>query len=121
MRGRTPQPSKTLEPAVNDAELSPVRDPLQAALGQRVRRLRARRGITRKVLAQIADVSERHLANLEAGDGNPSILILQQIANALDCPLAELIGDETTESPDGLLIRDLLKGRTPMQLEAARA
>ncbi len=97
-----------------------TRDPLQSALGHRVRRLRARRGITRKVLAQIADVSERHLANLEAGDGNPSILILQQIAQALDCSLAELLGDETTDSPDWLLIRDLLHGRTPAQLEAAR-
>ena len=120
MRGRTTSiPSK--DPTADDADQDAARDPLQTSLGQRVRRLRARRGITRKVLAQIADVSERHLANLEAGDGNPSILILQQIANALDCPLAELIGDETTESPDGLLIRDLLKGRTPMQLEAARA
>lgn len=105
-------------PAADEA--ADVRDPLQVALGYRVRRLRARRGITRKVLAQIADVSERHLANLEAGDGNPSILILQQIANALDCSLAELLGDETTDSPDWLLIRDLLHGRTPAQLEAAR-
>ncbi|MGQ0618751.1 MAG: helix-turn-helix transcriptional regulator [Panacagrimonas sp.] len=95
------------------------RDPLQVELGHRVRRLRARRGITRKVLAQIADVSERHLANLEAGDGNPSILILRQIAQALDCSLAELLGDETTDSPDWLLIRDLLHGRSPQQLESA--
>lgn len=97
-----------------------ARAPLQVALGNRVRRLRARRGITRKLLAQIADVSERHLANLEAGDGNPSILILDQIARALDCSLAELLGDETTDSPEWLLIRDLLHGRAPAQLEAAR-
>lgn len=103
-----------------DPPAAAANDPLQIALGQRVRRLRARRGITRKVLAQIADVSERHLANLEAGDGNPSILILRQIAQALDCPLAELLGDETTDSPDWLLIRDLLHGRSPAQLEAAR-
>lgn len=96
------------------------RDPLQIALGHRVRRLRARRGVTRKVLAQMADVSERHLANLEAGEGNPSILILRQIARALDCSLAELLGDETTDSADWLLIRDLLHGRSPAQLEAAR-
>jgi XRE family aerobic/anaerobic benzoate catabolism transcriptional regulator len=96
-----------------------ARDPLQVELGQRVRRLRARRGITRRVLAQVADVSERHLANLEAGDGNPSILILRQIAQALDCSLAELLGDETTDSPDWLLIRDLLHGRSPQQLETA--
>ncbi|MGH8596891.1 MAG: helix-turn-helix transcriptional regulator [Gammaproteobacteria bacterium] len=104
-------------PAIGEG---PARDLLQVSLGTRVRRLRARRGITRKVLAEIADVSERHLANLEAGDGNPTILILRQIAQALNCPLAELLGDETTDSPDGLLIRDLLHGRSPAQLAAAR-
>ncbi|HKY91227.1 MAG TPA: helix-turn-helix transcriptional regulator [Nevskiaceae bacterium] len=96
------------------------RDPLQASLGTRVRRLRARRGMTRRQLAQEADVSERHLANLEAGVGNPSILVLRQVASALDCPLAELLGDETTESPDWLLIRDLLHGRNADELATAR-
>jgi XRE family transcriptional regulator, aerobic/anaerobic benzoate catabolism transcriptional regulator len=112
-------PSKGPAAVAADAIVT-KREPLQIALGNRVRRLRARRGITRKLLAQIADVSERHLANLEAGDGNPSILILDQIARALDCSLAELLGDETTDSPDWLLIRDLLHGRTAAQLEAAR-
>ena len=97
-----------------------TREPLLVALGSRVRGLRARRGITRKTLAQIADVSERHLANLEAGDGNPSVLILAQVAKALDCPIAELLGDETTESPDWLLIRDLLHARSPAELALAR-
>ncbi len=97
------------------------REPLLVALGARVRGLRARRGITRKTLAQIADVSERHLANLEAGDGNPSVLILAQVAKALDCPIAELLGDETTDSADWLLIRDLLHERTPAELALARA
>jgi XRE family aerobic/anaerobic benzoate catabolism transcriptional regulator len=96
------------------------RDPLQAALGTRVRRLRARRGMTRRQLAQEADVSERHLANLESGTGNPSMLVLRQVAIALDCPLAELLGDETTESPDWLLIRDLLHGRNADELAQAR-
>ena len=96
------------------------RVPLLVALGTRVRGLRARRGITRKTLAQITDVSERHLANLEAGDGNPSVLILAQVARALDCPIAELLGDETTDSPDWLLIRDLLHQRTPAELALAR-
>lgn len=90
------------------------------ALGARVRGLRARRGITRRVLAQLADVSERHIANLEAGEGNPSVLILAQIARALDCPVAELLGDETTGSADWLLIRDLLRGRSPAELAGAR-
>jgi XRE family aerobic/anaerobic benzoate catabolism transcriptional regulator len=90
------------------------------ALGLRVRGLRARRGITRRVLAQLADVSERHLANLEAGEGNPSVLILAQVARALGCPIAELVGDEASNCPDGLLIRDLLRGRSAAELALAR-
>ena len=68
------------------------------ALGERVRALRARRGLTRKSLATTAEVSERHLANLEYGTGNASILILLQVANSLQCSLSELLGDMTTSS-----------------------
>ena len=72
-----------------------------SALGERVRALRARRGMTRKAVALAADVSERHLANLEYGIGNASILVLLQVAGALQCSLAELIGDVTTRRPNG--------------------
>ena len=95
-------------------------NPLLTALGERVRTLRARRGFTRKALAQAADVSERHLANLEYGVGNPSLLVLQQVANALQCPLAELVGDVTTSSPEWLLIRELLENRNEADLHRAR-
>jgi XRE family transcriptional regulator, aerobic/anaerobic benzoate catabolism transcriptional regulator len=78
------------------------------ALGERVRSLRAMRGLTRKSLATSADVSERHLANLEYGTGNASILILLQVANALQCSLSELLGDVTTSSPEWLMIREQL-------------
>ncbi len=90
------------------------------ALGERVRSLRARRGIARKSVAQAAKVSERHLANLELGTGNASFLILQHVAAALNCSMAELIGDETTQSPEWLLIRELLIGRDEDTLRRAR-
>jgi len=96
------------------------RDPFLQGLGERVRSLRARRGMTRRALALASDVSERHLANLELGVGNASILVLRQIARALDCPLAELLGDETAASPEWLLIRDLLRGRSDDALRRAR-
>jgi XRE family aerobic/anaerobic benzoate catabolism transcriptional regulator len=88
-------------------------------LGNRTRRLRARRGLTRKELARDAHVSERHLANLEMGVGNPSVLILRQVAAALDCSAAELI-DLDDQSAEMLLIRDLLRGRGDEQLAGAR-
>src|SRR6267154_3235015 len=91
--------------------LNIARDPFLGLLGERVRTLRARRGMTRRMLATEAGVSERHLANLETGVGNVSILILRQLAQALNCTIAEFAGEETITSPEWLLIRQLLKGR----------
>ncbi len=91
-----------------------------ATLGDRVRNLRAQRGLTRKAVAVSAGVSERHLANLEYGIGNASILVLQQVAGALHCSLAELVGDVTTSSPEWLLIRELLEHRSEADLRRVR-
>jgi len=62
-----------------------------AMVGHRVRELRARRGMTRKILARDSRVSERYLAQLESGEGNISILLLRQVARALDTPLESLV------------------------------
>ncbi|PLC04724.1 transcriptional regulator [Variovorax sp. RO1] len=97
-----------------------AKNPLLVALGDRVRNLRAQRGLTRKAVALSADVSERHLANLEYGIGNASILVLQQVAGALHCSLAELVGDVTTSSPEWLLIRELLEHRSEADLRRVR-
>jgi XRE family aerobic/anaerobic benzoate catabolism transcriptional regulator len=96
------------------------KDPFLAGLGQRVRILRARRGLTRDALAQASGVSKRHLANLEYGIGNASILVLHQIAAALQCSMAELVGDSTTRSPEWLLLRDLLAERDEATLRRVR-
>ncbi|MET3913843.1 XRE family aerobic/anaerobic benzoate catabolism transcriptional regulator [Variovorax sp. OAS795] len=106
--------------AGNAAAPGEARNPLLAALGDRVRNLRAQRGLTRKAVAVSAGVSERHLANLEYGIGNASILVLQQVAGALHCSLAELVGDVTTSSPEWLLIRELLEHRSEADLRRVR-
>jgi XRE family aerobic/anaerobic benzoate catabolism transcriptional regulator len=98
-----------------------AKDPFLVALGERVRTLRARRGLTRRTLASEASVSERHLANLETGVGNVSVLVLRQIAVALAAPLAEMLGDETARSPEWLMIRELLRGRSEADLKRGRA
>ena len=90
------------------------------ALGERVRSLRARRGMTRKAVSVVAKVSERHLANLEYGEGNASVLVLLQVAGALQCSLAELLGDVTTSSTEWLLIRELLEGSSEADLRRVR-
>ena len=106
--------------AVATASEPESRHPFLLALGERVREQRARRGMTRKAVALAADVSERHLANLEYGMGNASILVLLQVARALQCELSELLGDVTTSSPEWLLIRELLAGRGEAELRQAR-
>lgn len=95
-------------------------NPFLRALGQRVRSLRDRSAITRKALSVATGVSERHLANLEYGEGNVSVLVLEQVASALHCPLAELIGDFTTTSPEWLMIRSLLENRDEQTLHKVR-
>ncbi|RZT97734.1 helix-turn-helix transcriptional regulator [Rivibacter subsaxonicus] len=119
----TPSPTEAVAEApgaASGAGDGEGKNPFLVALGERVRALRARRGITRKGLALNADVSERHLANLEYGVGNASILVLLQVAQALQCSLAELLGDVTTSSTEWLLIRELLEHRDEPTLRRVR-
>lgn len=91
-----------------------------AALGERVRGLRNRRGMTRKRLAEAADVSERHLANLETGQGNASVMLLRDLARALGASIGELVGEEPSGGGEWTRIRDLLRGRDEASLSRAR-
>ena len=118
---RQPRPDHATD-SRRDASLvdSASRDRFLIALGERTRALRARRGLTRKGLAKMAEVSERHLANVEMGVGNASIQFLRQLAQALNCTLAELVGDETASSPEWLMIREILRGRSDPELAQAR-
>jgi len=71
------------------------------SLGARVRDLRNRRGMTRKTLAHESDVSERHLAQLESGEGNISILLLRRVAAVLNVSLEELFAPTKQEDQQG--------------------
>ena len=78
-------------------------------LGGRVRQLRSVRGMTRKMVARDADVSERHLAQLEAGEGNISIVLLRRIAAALNVSLVELFAPESEEPAEKQMIQRFLE------------
>jgi XRE family transcriptional regulator, aerobic/anaerobic benzoate catabolism transcriptional regulator len=69
-----------------------------AALGREVRRGRAKRGMTRRQLALASHTSERYLAQIESGTGNPSVTVLRAIAQALDIPAANLLGEPAAQS-----------------------
>jgi XRE family aerobic/anaerobic benzoate catabolism transcriptional regulator len=89
-------------------------------LGERVRETRARRGMTRKILARDSGVSERYLAQLETGQGNVSILLLRQIAQALDTPLQALVLDGPEPPVDLVHTTEFLRRLPATELIAAR-
>jgi XRE family aerobic/anaerobic benzoate catabolism transcriptional regulator len=86
-------------------------------LGKRVREIRNRRGMTRKTVARDADVSERHLAQLESGEGNVSIVLLRRIAEALNVCLADLFSQEIEETSERRLIQRFLERLPAHRLE----
>jgi XRE family transcriptional regulator, aerobic/anaerobic benzoate catabolism transcriptional regulator len=88
-------------------------------LGQRVRTMRALRGMSRKVLAKVSGISERYIAQLESGKGNVSIVLLRRVSNAMAAHLEDLI-PSGEPAPDWPVIRDLLRKATPDQIARAR-
>jgi XRE family aerobic/anaerobic benzoate catabolism transcriptional regulator len=85
-------------------------------VGARVRNARNRRGMARKDLARESGVSERYLAQLEAGHGNVSILLLRRIARALGAPLAALVRDGPDRPVEHGLIEQWLERLDPAGL-----
>jgi len=87
-----------------------------AAMGRRVRDARERRGLARKGLSHSAGVSERYLAQLEAGEGNASVLLLRNVARALELPLTDLV-DASEHPVEQRLIRRFLERLPEHRLE----
>lgn len=70
-------------------------------IGALVRNERAKRGMTRKMLAAQCQTSERYLAQIETGAGNPSVLVLDAIARAFDLDPVDLMpAGRAREAPD---------------------
>ena len=88
-------------------------------LGQRVRTMRALRGMSRKVLARVSGISERYIAQLEGGKGNVSIVLLRRVSNAMGAHLEDLI-PPGEPSPDWAVIRDLLRKASSGQIAQAK-
>ncbi len=103
MPGRTKR-----QPAAARAR-APGESGFLALLGERVRAARRQCGLTRKVAARQAAISERHLAQIEAGVGNASILLLRRIAAALRVSLVDLAASAGEEPAAKTLVRRLLE------------
>jgi len=90
-------------------------------VGKKVRDARSRRGMTRKMLAQEADVSERHLAQLELGEGNVSIILLRRITTALNIPLADVFTMDKPGAAAEVALRQILERIPQQQLDSVVA
>jgi XRE family aerobic/anaerobic benzoate catabolism transcriptional regulator len=114
-----PEQTKIAKPAI---EPVPGRDTdsYLRALGERVRTLRNQRGMSRKVLAQHAKVSERYLAQLETGKGNGSIVLLRRIARAIGLPVTQLVAEGAEPPLDLVLLTQFLERLPAPTLAQAR-
>ncbi len=89
-------------------------------IGERVRTMRSRRAMSRKLLSRHSKVSERYLAQLEAGKGNFSIVLLRRVAQAIGVHLSELVDERPDRSVDALLLAQFLDRLPPAELATAR-
>jgi len=93
-------------------------DDLIQRVGERVRRVREQKGLSRRALSEISGVSLRYLAQLEAGEGNISIGLLQKIALALGHPIEQLVGGKTPWTSEGQRVADLYRS-APIAIQRA--
>ncbi len=104
-RTGTTDPPGIADPSAGDRAVSD----LMARVGRRVRRARKRMGIARRRLSEISGVSPRYLAQIEAGEGNMSIALLQRVALALECRIDWLISPDDAGNGDALRIAELFR------------
>jgi XRE family aerobic/anaerobic benzoate catabolism transcriptional regulator len=109
-----PRPKGT-EPRAQERERADA-DSFAAEIGRLVRLSRAKLGMTRRQLAQDSGASERYLAQIESGQGNPSVIILRSIADALDVPIVELLPRSNGGTAAMAHILDLLARIPPAEL-----
>ena len=88
-------------------------DALIARVGERVRQARERKGIPRRVLSETSGVSPRYLAQLEAGEGNISIALLQRVALALDARIEWFITEDDPWASDTHRVVELFRVARP--------
>ena len=116
-----PKPKKQLPPeavAASPTGQAPQIAAFLAAVGREVRKNRAKRGMTRRQLAAASETSERYLAQIESGAGNPSVSVLRAIAQALDLPAAALLPEQGARTAERGAILDLLAQVPEQELPA---
>jgi XRE family aerobic/anaerobic benzoate catabolism transcriptional regulator len=106
------------KPTLHEGAPDAGADAFASAIGALVRSARAKRGMTRRQLAQDSGASERYLAQIEGGQGNPSVIMLKSIAQALDVPIIELLPRQNGHTAALSRILDVLGRLPPSELPA---
>ncbi|GAB4291591.1 MAG: helix-turn-helix transcriptional regulator [Roseovarius sp.] len=86
---------------------------LISTVGERVRKARERKGLPRRALSEMSGVSPRYLAQLEAGEGNISIGLLQRVALALDHRIEWLVSEEDPWTSETVRMSELYRAAAP--------
>lgn len=108
---------------VADGPLTPHSDGVDAfiaAVGDRVRKARQRKGIPRRVLSDLSGVSQRYLAQLESGGGNISIAVLHKVAHALDHRVEWLVGEDDPWGSEMAEVTRLYRSATAAEREQVK-
>ena len=85
-------------------------------LGHTIRKYRSQRGMNRQTLATKSNISLRYLAQLEVGNGNPSITILKNISYALNITLEHLLFSDSTKNTEVAYIKNKIDHYTQHQI-----
>ncbi len=98
---------------------APFHDPRDDAIlalaervGARVRAAREARGLSRRRLAEMSDVSQRYLAQIEMGQGNISIALLYRVADALGQRIEWLVSPHAPDI-EGQRVEELFRVAAP--------
>lgn len=67
---------------------------IKEKFGLKVKSLREEKGYSIEYLANISNVDRNYISDIEKGQRNPSITIMEKIIHALDVDFAEFFGDK---------------------------
>ncbi|MGB3243327.1 MAG: helix-turn-helix transcriptional regulator [Sulfitobacter sp.] len=86
---------------------------LLARIARRVAQARKQRKLPRRLLSEMSGVSPRYLAQLEAGEGNISVMLLARVADALEIRIDQLLADDVPLDHDVLGVATLYAQAPP--------
>ncbi|MGD9808534.1 MAG: helix-turn-helix domain-containing protein [Deferribacterales bacterium] len=81
-----------------------INEDILKALGERIRENRKAKGFSQEKLAELSDLHPTYISHLETGKANPSLIILTNIANALEVHICDLVTDKNKVTIDRTIL-----------------